>query len=160
MRPDPFSLEERLAVDAALEAAFAPLRLRRAPISPLRVSAAVRWGRGAPPGALRWSGPIARLSELSLAVGMSAMVFIGALGSAAPPRVSVPGASEEAQDPALYPVPRVTAPLEDAQYIRWLRLDRVVPLQDWLDPTIVRTGPVRSAPRLDPPTPSSDRHPY
>jgi hypothetical protein len=159
-RTDRLPLPERLAVDAALEAAFAPLRLRRSTVSPLRVRAAVRWGRGAPPEALRWSGAVARLSELSLAAGMSVMIFVGAFGSASvAPRGSAPAATGVAADPALYPVPRVTAPLEDEQYIRWLRLDRYVPLADWLDPTVVRTGGARSGLRLEPPA-ISERGPF
>lgn len=154
----PLTPAERLAVEDALEAAFAPLRLRRASVSPLRVRAAVRWGRGAPPSALPWSAAIARLSELSIAVGMSAMVFVGAFGPAAPVRPSDTLATDEARDAEIYPVPRVTAPLEDETYLRWLRLDRYVPLQDWLDPTVVRTGAARASAAADPPLPT--RGPY
>ncbi|MBI2324983.1 MAG: hypothetical protein HYU87_08500, partial [Chloroflexi bacterium] len=81
------TLGERLEVEAAVEAAFAPLRERHTDLSPLRVRAAVRWGRGVPkasPQALRWSGAIARLSELSVAVGMSVVIFGAALGPALP----------------------------------------------------------------------------
>jgi hypothetical protein len=156
---DPLPLHERLEVDHALEAAFAPLRLRRSTVSGLRVRAAVRWGRGGPPEALRWSGAVARLSELSLAVGMSAMVFVGAFGSASVATRAAPAATESAADPALYPVPHVTAPLEDEHYIRWLRLDRYVPLADWLDPAVVRTGTARSGTRLEPPA-ISERGPF
>jgi hypothetical protein len=159
-RTDPLPLAERLEVERALESAFTPLRLRRAAVSPLRVRAAVRWGRGAPPQALRWSAAMARLSELSLAAGMSVMVFLGAFGSAAAPALQPPSPAslDEAADPARYPTPRVTAPLgEDERYIRWLRLDRYVPLQDWLDPSIVRAGPV---PSLELPAPSADHRPF
>ncbi len=160
-RTDPLPLAERLEVEHALESAFAPLRLRRAAVSPLRVRAAVRWGRGAPAAAVPWSGAVARLSELSLAVGMSVMVFVGAFGSALPGSHAVaPPPTDEAADASIYPVPHVTAPLEDEHYIRWLRLDRYVPLQDWLDPSVLRPGPVRPAARFDLPAPTSDRGPY
>ena len=158
---DPLPLPERLEVERALENALAPLRLRRAPVSALRVRAAVRWGRGAPPEAVRWSGALARLSELSLAVGMSAMVFVGAFSSAVPACRTPSAASlDEAFDPALSPVPRVTAPLDDERYIRWLRLDRYVPLQDWLDPSVVRAGPVRVSAPLDLPAATAGDRPF
>jgi hypothetical protein len=160
-RTDPLPLPERLEVERAIESAFTPLRLRRAAVSPLRVRAAVRWGRGAPPAAVPWSGAVARLSELSLAVGMSVMVFVGAFGSATGAQRGPASASlDEAVDPALYPVPRVTAPLDDEHYIRWLRLDRFVPLQDWLDPSVVRAGPVRFSAPLDLPAPSVEHRPF
>jgi hypothetical protein len=90
---------------------------------------------------------------------MSVMVFVGAFGTA--PRDAAPAAADAATlDPAMYPTPRVTAPLDDEQYIRWLRLDRFVPLQDWLDPTVVKIGPARAAARLDPPAPTTGRGPF
>ncbi len=151
-------LAERLEVEAALSDAFAPLRARHAELSPLRVRAAVRWGRGAPQERLPWAAAAARLSELSVAVGMTVMVFIAAFSPvpvpALDPRV------DEAKDPAVYPVPHVSAPADDALYIRWLRLDRYVPVQDWLDPSVVRVGAVRSVPRLDPPSPTGLNEPY
>ena len=156
----PLPLAERLEVEHALESAFMPLRLRRTSVSPLRVRAAVRWGRGVPPQAVPWSGALARVSELSLAVGMSVMVFVGAFGAAIPSSPPSATSLDEALDPDLYPVPRVTAPLDDANYIRWLRLDRFVPLQDWLDPSVVRAGALRTSAPLDLPAPSVDHHPF
>lgn len=178
---DVLSLGERLEVEAALDAAFRPLREVRAELSPLRVRAAVRWGRAADatpateeapaalrapaaprtPAALRWSGAIARLSELSVAVGMSVMIFAGAFGSA------LEGADRSTVDPAQEPstlAARATFLQEErelrAQRQEWLdslreRLDRVraaanVPLQDWLDPTVVRPAAVQ---RLNLPAP-------
>lgn len=155
METRPLPLAERLEVEAALEIAFAPLRGERARISPLRVRAAVRWGRGAPPASgRRWAPAISRLSELSVAVGMTLVVFVGAFG---PSRAPVPAVPEpDAQAVAVsYPVPRVTEPLEGERYIRWLRLDRYVPLQDWLDPSVLRVGAAARTPaRLDAPVPS------
>lgn len=156
MKIRPRGLAERLEIGSIVEDAYAPLRSRRAELSPLRVRAAVRWGRGAPPSAARWSRTVSRLSELSVAVGMSVMVFVAAF-SPSPARSVVP-AVDEARDPA-YAVPRVTVPLEDAQYIRWLRLDRYVPVQDWLDPTVVRAGAARG-PRLELPAPTTPNEPY
>jgi hypothetical protein len=156
----PLPLAQRLEVERAIESAFAPLRLRRAAVSPLRVRAAVAWGRGAPPQAVRWSGAVARLSELALAAGMSVVVFVGAFGSAAPAQRAPVSTLDESVDAALYPVPRVTAPLDEEHYIRWLRLDRYVPLQDWLDPSVVRTGPVTFAPALEMPAPSVQHRPF
>ena len=174
---DALPLGERLEVEAAVEAAFAPLRERRTDLSPLRVRAAVRWGRGgdpeatagrgAPaalkaPAALRWSGAIARLSELSVAVGMSVMIFGAALGPALGDR----GVSTDSR-PAPVQVQAAGASLEEQQEIRatrteWLdslrarldalRVDRYIPFQDWLDPMVVRPL-VR---RLDVPAPRSD----
>lgn len=145
-------------VEAALRDAFAPLRARRTGLAPLRVRAAVRWGRGAPPAALPWSAAVARLSELSVAVGMSVMVFIAAFGTA--PAPSDQRTVDEAADPAAYPVPHLTAPVDDASYIRWLRLDRYVPMQDWLDPSVVRVGPVRPLVRAVPPAATDLHVPY
>jgi len=165
----PLGLRERLDVEAALDIAFEPLRAERTSLSPRRVRAAVRWGRGAPPAALgapaalrapaalkapaalrapaalkapaalRWSGAIARLSELSVAVGMSVVIFAAAFGPGGAARPPATGGSAARVDEAdIYPLAHVTAPLDDEQYIRWLRLDRYVPLQDWLDPSVVR----------------------
>lgn len=163
------TLGERLEVEAALESAFEPLRGRQAELSPLRVRAAVRWGRGAPrppavpaPAALKWSGTLARLSELSVAVGMGVMLFTAGLGSATIAEPVPSTAAVEVADPGdIYPVPHVTAALEDERYIRWLRIDRYVPLHDWLDPSTVRSGLTK---RLDPPAPGTggppSRDPY
>lgn len=155
MKTRPLGLAERQELGSVLEDAYAPLRSRRAELSPLRVRAAVRWGRGAPATAVGWSRTVSRLSELSVAVGMSVMVFVAAF-SPSPVRSTGP-VVDEARDPA-YAVPRVTAPLEDAQYIRWLRLDRYVPVQDWLDPSVVHAGAAR--PRLEPPAPTAPHEPY
>lgn len=67
-------LEDRLLVDAALTEAFAPLRLRTANISAARVRAAVRWSRPAGPR-LRGLALVARISELSVAAAISALLF-------------------------------------------------------------------------------------
>ncbi len=152
MRQDTQRLAEDLAVEAALRDAFAPLRARRAPVGPLRVRAAVRWGRGSGASPLPWTAAIARLSELSVAVGMSVMVFIAAFGTPATPAATQ--TVDEASDPAIHPVPHVSAPVDDSYYIRWLRLDRYVPMQDWLDPSVVRISPLPPLRRVEPPPPA------
>jgi hypothetical protein len=160
---DTLSLGERLEVEAALDVAFAPLRSRQTDLSARRVRAAVRWGRGAPPApsALAWSGAVARLSELSVAVGMFLVIFSAGVGPAVLPPETTSAPSVQQIDEGIYPVPRVSAALEDERYIRWLRIDRYVPLQDWLDPSTVRAGLTK---RLEPPAPRDgaviSRDPY
>lgn len=159
------TLGERLEVEAVVEAAFAPLRARHTDLSPLRVRAAVRWGRGAPkasPQAVRWSGAIARLSELSVAVGMSVVIFGAALAPATGDR-SVPEPTETPLSAKALTVTLIAQEREiRALRVEWLetlrarvealRVDRYIPFQDWLDPTITR--PVVR--RLDVPAPGSD----
>jgi hypothetical protein len=152
-----FRLSEQLEVEDALREAYAPLRARRTDLSPLRVRAAVRWGRGAPRRQVGWARAVARLSELSVAVGMSAMVFMAAFGPV--PERATGRIVDEAPDPVAYAVPRVTAPLDDAHYLRWLRLDRYVPLQDWLDPAVLHVGSGRPAQR-EAPVPATPNEPY
>lgn len=158
---DVLTLGERLEVEAAVETAFAPLRERHTDLSPLRVRAAVRWGRGAPrpsPRAFRWSGTIARLSELSVAVGMSVVIFGAALGPVTGDR-SVPEPSETPLSAKALTVTLIAQEreiradrLEWLETLRALRADRYVPFQDWLDPAVTR--PVVR--RLDVPAPRSD----
>lgn len=139
-------LAERLEVEAAIDAAFQPLRARRTDLSPLRVRAAVRWGRGrdsAASGAVAWSGAVRRLSELSLAVGMSVVMFSAALGPA------LPGPSSEASF-ADAGASRTTGPTVEQQREilltkqEWFETVRArlgswsTPLQDLLDPNVVR----------------------
>lgn len=72
--------DERLALDAALEDAFAPLRARSANISAARVRAAVRWS--APePRPLRGLALLTRVSELTVAAAISAFLFAGTVAS-------------------------------------------------------------------------------
>lgn len=148
----PLPLGERLEVEEAIDAAFAPLRAARTDLSPLRVRAAVRWGRGAPPPeAVRWSGAIARLSELSVAVGMSVVIFGAALGPAAEQPNTAPAPSRsgvEVGAVALAEEREMRAERREwAELLRSrldaFRLDRYVPLQDWLDPTVVRPAAQR-----------------
>lgn len=92
------SVDERLRLDAALEEAFAPLRGHRSNVAAARVRAAVRWSSPAPCG-LRGLALLARVSELTVAVAISALVFAGSVESliAVP---SVPDVAREAAPPA------------------------------------------------------------
>lgn len=138
-------LPERLEVEAAIDAAFEPLRARRTDLSPLRVRAAVRWGRArdaAPPAALRWSGAVRRLSELSIAVGMSVVMFGAALGPALPeirPPVQVESAFARASGPTVEVQREILVTKQEwfdtirARFGTW-----TAPLQDLLDPNVVR----------------------
>ncbi len=79
-RTAPLPLTDRLPVDAALDDAFAPLRARTATISPARVRAVVRWST-AEPAHMGRSALFARLSEISMAAVISALVFSSSLAS-------------------------------------------------------------------------------
>ena len=74
-------LEDRLAVDAALDDAFGPLRARTASIGAARVRAAVRWTRPEP---LRGIALVTRIGELSMAAVVSAFLFGASIASVAP----------------------------------------------------------------------------
>ena len=76
-------LEDRLAVDAALDDAFGPLRARTANIGAARVRAAVRWGRPEPTP-LRGIALVARIGELSMAAVVSAFLFGASIASVSP----------------------------------------------------------------------------
>ena len=135
------TLPERLHVEALLDDAFEPLRSRRAGLSPLRVRAAVRWGRGAPPAPLRWSRAASRLTEVSLALGMAVMVFVAAFGPS-PSRVVAPGAAESGVH-----VAHVNMPLDESDYTRWQQLTQVEERAvnsrfptDIVDPTVLHLG--------------------
>ena len=140
-------LGERLEVEAALEAAFAPLRTRRSTVGPTRVRAAVRWGRAEPEVPVPWAAAISRISELGVAVGMSAFVFASALTSVTPPSTSIPVSDVAVVEDMLeQPQPKVyrwtvriiPASLDDemVRMIHWLKLDRPTRLNDNIDSTI------------------------
>jgi hypothetical protein len=81
--PSRLALEDRLEVDAALEEAFAPLRTRRANISPARVRAAVRWAPEQPQP-FRGLALITRIAEVSVAAVVSAFLFGGSIAWVSP----------------------------------------------------------------------------
>jgi len=92
--PAPVPLDQRLPLDAALEDAFAPLRVRTANVGPARVRAAVRWSASEPPTRSRLA-MLGRVSELTVAAAISAFLFAGSVASVqtAPP---VPDVSRDA----------------------------------------------------------------
>lgn len=152
-------LGERLEVEAALETAFAPLRSRRSSVGPTRVRAAVRWGRAEPQPPVPWAAAVSRISELGMAVGMSAFVFAAALTSAPPTGYPIPVTEVAVVDDMLeQPMPRihpwtvriVPLPLDDemTRMIRWLKLGGPARPNDDIDATI----PPRQ-PQLAPPPP-------
>jgi hypothetical protein len=78
--PAPIPLDERLALDAALEDAFAPLRLRTVNVGPARIRAAVRWSASEPPKRSRLA-LLGRISELTVAAAISTFLFAGSVAS-------------------------------------------------------------------------------
>ena len=128
------TLEERLRLEAALAEAYAPLRERRAAISPARVRARVRWEPRVEQNApLRGVGLVARLSEATVAFAVSALFFVGALGMTEPPR----SVSDDAPSEVAAFAPRAFDPsvlVEDPNYIRVQAFSlRVFPIEDTLD---------------------------
>lgn len=79
-RPTRLAPADRIAVDAALADAFAPLRVRSANIGAARIRAAVRWARPEPPPA-RGLALVTRIGELLTAAAVSAFLIGGSLGS-------------------------------------------------------------------------------
>jgi len=89
--PARLALPDHLAVDDALDEAFAPLRARTANIGAARVRAAVRWARPAP-SRLRGVALVARISELSVAAAVCAFLIGPSLASVTP---AVPDVSRD-----------------------------------------------------------------
>lgn len=155
-------LGERLEIEAALETAFAPLRDRRSSVGPTRVRAAVRWGRAEPAPPVRWAAAVSRISELGMAVGMSAFVFAAALTSVVPPTAPV-GISDVAvvDDILVQPMPVihrwtvriVPASPEDEmmRMMRWLKFGTAPRAVDYLDATIPPVQPSEPEPAPAPP---------
>lgn len=122
------SLAERLEVEAALDAAFAPLRQATTGVPPTYARAAVRWGRAPLPQAIPWAGAVRRLSELSVAVGMSVVVFVAAFGGSSPV-LEWPDADamRQVQHAAMRQI-EATRPEPRVEFAA---------LRGWLDPTVV-----------------------
>lgn len=143
----PLALRERLQMEAALDAAYAPLRRRRANISAARVRAALRWHRAEEPAMPRWRWA-SRLAEVTLAAGVTAFIFTGTIEPIGQTvriqedMLQAPQVFDDAPPGPGFIGPRVTLRLEGAQLIRWLRLDRASPIADDLDPTLL---PVRAS---------------
>lgn len=123
------SLEEQLELDRILDEAFAPGRARKAPIAAARVRARVSWDRPKPVSA-GWRGVaiLGRLGESSLALGMTVVIFVGALGG-------VTGQTETVQpEHGSEYVVRVSVPLDESRFLRLLRIGRAAPVADDVDP--------------------------
>ena len=123
------SLEDQLQLDRILDDAFAPGRARKAPIAAARVRARVVWDRPQPVSA-GWRGVaiLGRLGESSLALGMSVVIFVGALGG-------VTGHTETVQpEQGSEYVVRVSVPLDESRFLRLLRIGRAAPVADNVDP--------------------------
>lgn len=112
-------LEERIRLEALLEDAYASLREQTCDLSPRRVRAAVRWGRGAPPAARPWSGVLRRVSELTVAASATLVVLASALTSG---HSGVPGAERSVDVMRLEQRPYVREALEAYRTI-WLLAD-------------------------------------
>lgn len=125
----PLPLEEQVLLDRVLDDAFAPMRARTATIGAARVRARVAWDRPAPVGA-GWRGValLGRLGETSLALGATALIFVGTLGGVGTGHETVqPEAGGEY-------VVRVSAPLDEARFFRLVRIGWVAPAADDVDP--------------------------
>jgi len=90
--PARLALPDHLAVDDALDEAFAPLRARTANIGAARVRAAVRWSRPEP-RPLRGVALLAPVCAFSVAVAVSAFLIGVSLAAVAP---AVPDVSRDA----------------------------------------------------------------
>lgn len=121
------TLEEQIALDRLLDDAFTPVRSRTVPLSAARVRARIAWERE-PPVSRGWRAValVGRLGELSLGLGVSAMLFAGALGGLAVPAEPLPRQAGH--------VVRITAELDESRVLRLLRLGRRVAIIDDFDP--------------------------
>lgn len=136
-------LGDRLEVEAAVETAFEPLRARRSSVGPTRVRAAVRWGRVEPAMPVPWAAAVRRISELGVAVGMSAFVFTASVISTPPVGEPIPVSEAVVVDDML------RAPI--AEVLQWR--PRVIPPIREIDMTVIwrlkRGGQVTIEDRID-----------
>ncbi len=132
------ALADLTATSIALARAYAPLLSARSGLSPARVRLAARAPRPAPP-VVRLARLTTRVSEVALAAAVTAFAFVGAPSVA--PRPSVIG---DEQAPGAVPLTHVTSHLDDATFVRWVRLDRYVPPEDLVDPTAAIPPAVRT----------------
>lgn len=128
---DALPLDERLRIDAALDAAFAPLRLAGTSLSPARVRAAVRW-TPATPQRLRGAALLGRAGELATAVAAAAFVFAASLAPVVP-ATPAPGHSTPADEVRVAPGLSLERP---ETFVRWLRVGRTVTANDRIDPAL------------------------
>ena len=123
------TLADLRATTIALDRAYAPLRAVTVRLSPARARLAARTPLPAPSPALRLARITARLSEVALAAAVTAFAFVGATSVTPEPRVIDDAQTSELQ------LTHVTSRLDDAAFVRWMRLERYVPPDDLLDPT-------------------------
>lgn len=122
-------LEDQVALDRLLDDAFAPARTRTAGISAARVRARVAWEKEVPVGrGWRAVSLLGRLGEVSLALGMTAILFAGSPGGLSGQTGSV------RTDRGSEYVVRVTSLLDESRLVRLLRLGRAVAVVDDFDP--------------------------
>lgn len=111
---DQLTLREQLALEGALDVAFARLAARRSTVSAARVRAAVRWGVAGRAAPRRMPVAIAaRVAGYLFAASFAALLVAGPARAPAdePRRPSVIEAYFRAQPPT-----------DEAAYLRWLRL--------------------------------------
>lgn len=126
------TLSDQLAVERALDSAFAPLAARRSTTSAAAVRAAARWGTAGTVAPRRFAGVVAprrsagvvaprrscavwaaRVAEHLLAAGVAALLFAGVANAPAEP-LRAPSVIE-----AYF---RAQPPADETAYLRWLRL--------------------------------------
>lgn len=123
-------IEEQIALDRLLDQAFAPARARSATISAARVRARVAWQRETPPSrGWRAVALLGRLGEASLALGMTVILFAGALGGVGAVTEPLPRSGRGGEY-----VIRVTPQLDESKLVRLHRLGRAVAVIDDFDP--------------------------
>ena len=111
------ALRDAVAVDAALKRAFAPLRARRTALAPGRVRMAVGPRLLDPrSGWLRAPALLARVAEVSVALGVTLFVITGS--------VEAPQAAAPQPRSVIREYFRSLPPFDEVGYFRWLRLAR------------------------------------
>lgn len=123
------ALADLRATAVALQRAYAPLRTETVDLSPARARLAARAPLPAP-HTVRVARLTSKMGEVALAAAVTAFAFAGA-GSVTP-QPSIVG---DEQAPETVQLTHVSTRLDDATFVRWLRLDRYVPPDDTIDPT-------------------------
>lgn len=147
-------LDERLRVDAALDAAFAPLRLTGTSLSPARIRAAVRWAPAVPPS-LSGAALLSRAGELATAVAAAAFVFTASLAPLSSPSPGAEAARRAGSADEVRVAPGLSLDRPET-FARWLRVGRTVAANDLIDPLLGVSG-VSNGAAADPPGGTLDR---
>lgn len=130
-------LDDQISLDSLLDDAFASGRTRTTGISAARVRARVAWERDVPVSrGWRAVSVLGRLGEASLGFGLTAILFVGSLGSA-----SVKPETIQPERGGGFIV-RISAPLDDSRFLRLVRLGLGAPLVDDVDPATALRQPV------------------